>query len=67
MCCYSAGVGRTGAFIAVDYCSQMLKQEKRVDIFNLVRELRDQRPSMVQKIVSVDLSLPYMIFVYYMA
>ena len=60
----SAGVGRTGIFIVVDYSFQKLKQEKQVDIFNLVKELRTQRPFMVQTLVSLDLSLSYMVTVY---
>lgn len=44
----SAGVGRTGAFIVIDYTLQKLEKEKTIDIFNLIRELRRQRPHMVQ-------------------
>ena len=47
----SAGVGRTGTFIAVDYSFQKLKQEKQIDIFNLVKEMRVQRPFMIQTVV----------------
>ena len=49
----SAGVGRSGTFIAVDYSYQKLKDEEQVDIFNLVKEMREQRPLMVQTLVSV--------------
>ena len=44
----SAGVGRTGTFIVVDYSFLRMKQEEIVDIFNLIKELRMQRPLMVQ-------------------
>jgi hypothetical protein len=46
--CYSAGVGRTGTFIAVDYLLQHIKDHDEVDIFNLVLEMRNNRLNMVQ-------------------
>jgi protein tyrosine phosphatase len=46
----SAGVGRTGTFIVVDYSILWLKQENQVDIFNLVKEIRQQRPFLVQSL-----------------
>ena len=49
----SAGVGRTGTFIVVDYCFQKLKQEKEIDIFHLIKDHRAQRPFMVQTLVGV--------------
>jgi protein tyrosine phosphatase len=48
----SAGVGRTGTFIVIDYSFKRFKHENKIDIFNLVRELRCQRPYMVQTVVS---------------
>ena len=50
---YSAGVGRTGTFIAVDQLLQHLKQHQYVDIFGLVYEMRKQRTLMVQAKVSL--------------
>jgi netrin-G3 ligand len=44
----SAGIGRTGTFIAIDYSFQKLQVERSIDIFNLVKEMRKQRPFMVQ-------------------
>eukprot|EP00118_Oscarella_pearsei_P021611 m.243245 g.243245 ORF g.243245 m.243245 type:complete len:560 (+) comp40237_c0_seq43:393-2072(+) len=44
----SAGVGRTGTFIVIDYSLQRLKAENIIDIFNLINYLRDNRPNMVQ-------------------
>ncbi|XP_060599175.1 tyrosine-protein phosphatase 10D-like [Ruditapes philippinarum] len=44
----SAGVGRTGTFIAVDYLLQHIKDHDEVDIFNLVLEMRNNRLNMVQ-------------------
>jgi protein tyrosine phosphatase len=46
----SAGVGRTGAFIVIDYSLEKLKHDKNIDIFNLIKELRAQRPNMVQTV-----------------
>ncbi|KAK3598811.1 hypothetical protein CHS0354_007413 [Potamilus streckersoni] len=44
----SAGVGRTGTFIAIDHLMQHLRDSVEVDIFNLVYEMRNQRCNMVQ-------------------
>ncbi|KAK3747783.1 hypothetical protein QZH41_010673 [Actinostola sp. cb2023] len=44
----SAGVGRTGAFIAVDAMLERAKKEKTVDIFNYVQLMRNNRITMVQ-------------------
>uniref|UniRef100_A0A7E4UZT9 protein-tyrosine-phosphatase n=1 Tax=Panagrellus redivivus TaxID=6233 RepID=A0A7E4UZT9_PANRE len=44
----SAGIGRTGAFIAIDYMLDKLRRENVVDIFECVTTLRAQRSYMVQ-------------------
>ncbi|XP_076445142.1 receptor-type tyrosine-protein phosphatase O-like isoform X2 [Babylonia areolata] len=47
----SAGVGRTGTFIALDFLKQFVEEhslDDEVDIFTLVRNLRHYRPLMVQ-------------------
>ncbi|KAI1230881.1 Receptor-type tyrosine-protein phosphatase V, partial [Lamprotornis superbus] len=44
----SAGVGRTGTFIALDRLLQQMKQEKVVDIFGVVHSLRMNRYLMIQ-------------------
>uniref|UniRef100_A0A8C5U3D7 protein-tyrosine-phosphatase n=1 Tax=Malurus cyaneus samueli TaxID=2593467 RepID=A0A8C5U3D7_9PASS len=44
----SAGIGRTGTFIALDFLLKMGKAEGRVDVFHCVQQLREQRVSMVQ-------------------
>ncbi|KAL3882800.1 hypothetical protein ACJMK2_029107 [Sinanodonta woodiana] len=44
----SAGVGRTGTFIAIDHLMQQVRDYDEVDIFNLVYEMRNQRCNMVQ-------------------
>ena len=50
--CYcSAGIGQTGAFIAIDIELQRIPQEGVVDIYNSVRKLRHSRMSTVQTLV----------------
>ncbi|KAF6031430.1 hypothetical protein EB796_010255 [Bugula neritina] len=44
----SAGVGRTGTYIAVDRLLQCIQDHDEIDIFNLVMEIREYRCRMVQ-------------------
>lgn len=44
----SAGVGRTGCFIAISNGMKQLDQEKQVDIVRIVSDLRQDRGGMVQ-------------------
>lgn len=44
----SAGVGRTGTFIALFAQLERMEAEKNVDIFGFVRAMRYKRNSMVQ-------------------
>ncbi|KAL1775349.1 receptor-type tyrosine-protein phosphatase V-like [Sigmodon hispidus] len=44
----SAGVGRTGTFVALLRLLQQLKEERVVDVFNTVYMLRLHRPLMIQ-------------------
>lgn len=44
----SAGVGRTGTFIAVDYLMQHVRTSDVIDIYNYVMKMRNNRPNMVQ-------------------
>ncbi|XP_047377557.1 receptor-type tyrosine-protein phosphatase V-like isoform X3 [Sciurus carolinensis] len=44
----SAGVGRTGTFVALSRLLQQLEEEQMVDVFNAVYALRLHRPLMIQ-------------------
>lgn len=44
----SAGIGRTGTYLALDYLLEQLKDEHECSIFGCVEELRYQRMGMVQ-------------------
>ncbi|KAH3690400.1 hypothetical protein DPMN_193458 [Dreissena polymorpha] len=44
----SAGVGRTGTYIAVDHLLQHIRDHDDVDIYQLVLDMRDHRCNMVQ-------------------
>ncbi|XP_069760121.1 phosphatidylinositol phosphatase PTPRQ [Narcine bancroftii] len=46
----SAGVGRTGVFIALDHLIQHVNHHDFVDIFGFVAELRNERMCMVQNL-----------------
>ena len=48
----SAGVGRTGTFIAVDIALEQASKEGVVDIAGIINRLREQRMKMVQTAVS---------------
>jgi len=47
-CDFSAGIGRTGVFIALCNLIERVRVEGFVDVFQVVRELRTQRSAMVQ-------------------
>ncbi|KAM9854710.1 receptor-type tyrosine-protein phosphatase eta-like [Aulostomus maculatus] len=44
----SAGVGRTGTFIAIDHLIFQIERENIVDVYGIVHDLRMHRPLMVQ-------------------
>ena len=56
---FSAGVGRTGTFIAVDYMLQQGPTQRFITIPKLVDELRRQRINMVQSVVCVKYKVIY--------
>lgn len=49
---FSAGVGRTGTFIAIDRLIYQIEDENTVDVYGIVYDLRMHRPLMVQTEVS---------------
>ena len=53
---HSAGIGRTGAFIAVDAMMQRLKERDDLDIYNFVTQMRSKRTFMVQNVVNRHVS-----------
>ena len=52
---YSAGVGRTGTYIALDIETDEGKDKGSVDVFSCVELMRKQRVNMVQTAVSIYL------------
>jgi protein tyrosine phosphatase len=52
---FSAGVGRTGTFLALDILANEGVAEGTVDIFACVRNLREDRVNLVQTVVGFNL------------
>ena len=51
----SAGVGRTGTFITLDYMLERIKHEQSINVYEYVFGLRKQRVLMVQSLVRLFL------------
>jgi protein tyrosine phosphatase len=47
----TAGVGRTGTYIAIDAMIDKIEQEGKIDIYNFVLQMRRERNLMVQTVV----------------
>ena len=52
---FSAGVGRTGAYIMIDAMLEQAKHQQSLDIFSYLQTIREDRPYMVQTEVSSSL------------
>jgi len=61
---YSAGIGRTGTFIALDILTEQGQVVGYVDPFGCVTELRNQRVSMVQTVVNLISFTPVFAFLH---
>lgn len=46
--CSSAGIGRTGTFIALDYLLKEVMTKDSIDVINCVSKLRQQRAFSIQ-------------------
>lgn len=58
----SAGIGRTGTYIALDSVTKEGEAEGEVDIFAFVRNMREQRVNMIQTAVSNAFACVFHIF-----
>ena len=50
---YSAGIGRTGTFIALDVLSRYGKNNGKINIIEYVKAMRKDRMTMIQNVVSM--------------
>ena len=50
---FSAGVGRTGTYIALDIMLQQLPNTNTVNVYECVRNMRAKRLFMVQTLVQI--------------
>lgn len=44
----SAGIGRTGCFIATEHCLKILEEKHSVDVIEVIKDIRNDRCAMVQ-------------------
>ena len=50
----SAGVGRSGTFMALDNLLQYIEHYNDLDIFGIIHKMRECRPCMVQTEVCIE-------------
>lgn len=55
----SNGVGRTGVFMGLHIILERMLVEGLVDVFQTVKNLRIQRPAMVQTLVCLKMNMHY--------
>ena len=55
----SAGVGRTGTFIALDSLILQMKEIPTINVYEFVKEMREQRAQMVQTDVRVWITIRF--------
>lgn len=53
----SAGVGRTGTFIGLDSLLKQGKETERINVFEFVKQMREDRMTMVQTPVKIIIFL----------
>ena len=53
----SNGAGRTGTFLATSICMERLKVEQRVDVFQCIKLIREQRPQFIENEVGIKILL----------
>lgn len=51
---FSAGIGRTGTYIAIDVLSETGKMHNKINIAEYVKKMRRNRMNMVQTYVIID-------------
>ena len=52
-CSTSNGVGRTGAFIAMDMALEQSRKQGAIDVPAIVADIRNQRMKMIQTLVNI--------------
>lgn len=62
-CGYSAGIGRTGTFIDLDYLLEEGTAEHTIDVKGYIIALRHQKGKSIQTFVSSDIFFKYNEFI----
>ncbi|CAF0942939.1 unnamed protein product [Brachionus calyciflorus] len=60
----SAGIGRTGTYLAIEYLAEQLRAKKKIDIYQRVLEMRKYRPKMVQNPIQYRFIYEMLEFIY---